>query len=71
MTDSDHYYSAPYLINLLTRSVANGGNLLLDIGPAADGTIPTIMQERLLQVISYRTYCTTKFMTDRLETGCL
>jgi alpha-L-fucosidase len=49
-TNSDHYWSASYLINLLTRSVCNGGNLLLDIGPAADGTIPTIMQERLLEI---------------------
>jgi len=50
VTNSDHYWSASYLINLLTRTVCNGGNLLLDIGPAADGTIPTIMQERLLQI---------------------
>jgi len=49
-TDSDHYLSTSYLINLLTRTVANGGNLLLDIGPASDGTIPTIMQERLVQI---------------------
>ena len=27
-----------------------GGNLLLDIGPAADGTIPVIMQQRLLEM---------------------
>ena len=30
--------------------VSRGGNLLLDIGPAADGTIPVIMEERLLQI---------------------
>ena len=30
-TNSDHYWSAEYLINLLTRSVCNGGNLLLGI----------------------------------------
>jgi alpha-L-fucosidase len=30
--------------------VAKGGNLLLDIGPTADGRIPVIMQERLLQM---------------------
>jgi alpha-L-fucosidase len=28
----------------------NGGNLLLDIGPTADGRIPVIMQDRLVQI---------------------
>jgi alpha-L-fucosidase len=31
-------------------TVAKGGNLLLDIGPTADGRIPVIMQERLAQM---------------------
>ena len=44
-------YNSPYeLIEMLTRITMNGGNFLLDIGPAADGRIPTIMQERLLQM---------------------
>ncbi|MCB0667889.1 MAG: alpha-L-fucosidase, partial [Saprospiraceae bacterium] len=30
--------------------VSRGGNLLLDIGPRADGKIPPVMQERLLQM---------------------
>jgi len=42
--------SSEELIFLLIRTVANGGNLLLNIGPRADGTIPVIMQERLLQI---------------------
>jgi alpha-L-fucosidase len=29
-------------------TVNKGGNLLLDVGPTADGRIPVIMQERLL-----------------------
>ena len=49
-TPADKYWSASHLINLLLRSVSNGGNLLLDIGPHADGTIPTIMQDRLLEM---------------------
>jgi len=49
-TPAKSYWSSEYLIHLLIRSVANGGNLLLDIGPAGDGSIPTIMQERLLDI---------------------
>ncbi|MBB1285376.1 alpha-L-fucosidase [Flavisolibacter sp. BT320] len=44
------YASGKALVHLLIEKVARGGNLLLDIGPAADGTIPVIMQERLLEV---------------------
>ncbi len=36
--------------HMLTDLVSRGGNLLLDIGPNADGTIPVIMTERLLQM---------------------
>ena len=35
---------------MLVDLVSRGGNLLLDIGPAADGTIPVIMEERLTQI---------------------
>ena len=34
----------------LVDTVSRGGNLLLDIGPTADGRIPPIMQERLLAI---------------------
>jgi len=44
------YSSAKQLIKLLVSTVAAGGNLLLDIGPAADGTIPVIMQQRLKEI---------------------
>ncbi|MCX5683427.1 MAG: alpha-L-fucosidase, partial [Planctomycetota bacterium] len=30
--------------------VGKGGNLLLDIGPTADGRIPVIMQDRLIEM---------------------
>ena len=43
----DQYASSGSLIYLLIEKVARGGNLLLDIGPAADGTIPVVMQQRL------------------------
>ena len=44
------YRTARELTLMLVDLVSRGGNLLLDIGPAADGTIPTIMEERLLQM---------------------
>ena len=35
---------------MLIDIVSRGGNFLLDIGPTADGRIPVIMQERLLDI---------------------
>lgn len=48
--DTDDYMSAEDLIEMLVDLVSAGGNFLLNVGPAADGTIPVIMQERLLQI---------------------
>jgi alpha-L-fucosidase len=36
------------LIDYLADIVSKGGNLLINIGPRADGTIPDVMKERLL-----------------------
>ncbi len=33
-------YTAPQIIKMLNRCTAGGGNLLLNIGPMADGTVP-------------------------------
>ncbi|MEO7961585.1 MAG: alpha-L-fucosidase [Ginsengibacter sp.] len=41
------YKSSRNLILMLCDIVSRGGNLLLDIGPTADGRIPVIMQQRL------------------------
>lgn len=46
----EHYASTHQLIVTLIERVARGGNLLLDVGPKADGTIPLVMQERLLGI---------------------
>lgn len=46
----DEYASAKDLVRLLVDTATLGGNLLLDIGPTADGRIPVIMQERLVQI---------------------
>ena len=43
----DELLSVPKLINLLISTVANNGNLLLNIGPKADGTIPAEQIKRL------------------------
>lgn len=43
----EDYKESNDLILMLMDIVARGGNLLLDIGPTADGRIPVIMQQRL------------------------
>jgi len=47
---ADHYHSARDLVIMLIDIVSRGGNFLLDIGPDADGTIPVIMEQRLLDI---------------------
>jgi alpha-L-fucosidase len=49
----EHYHTGRELVVMLTDLVSRGGNLLLDIGPAADGTIPVVMEERLLEIGSW------------------
>ena len=44
------YNSAEAMVMQLVDKVSGGGNFLLDIGPDADGKIPPIMEERLLQI---------------------
>lgn len=41
------YMSSTELIQLFVRTVANGGGLIINVGPAADGQIPLLQQERL------------------------
>ncbi|HOY16104.1 MAG TPA: alpha-L-fucosidase [Haliscomenobacter sp.] len=47
------YQSGEQLVHQLIDIVARGGNLLLNIGPNADGQIPVIMQERLHEIGSW------------------
>lgn len=47
---AEHYHSSRELLLMLVDIVSRGGNLLLDIGPDGDGTIPVVMEERLLQM---------------------
>jgi len=45
--DLANYQTSEELVKVLIEKVSRGGNLLLDIGPTADGRIPVIMQQRL------------------------
>ena len=46
----EDYLEAEELIRLLVQTVAGGGNLLLNVGPTADGRIPLLQQERLRDI---------------------
>lgn len=44
------YSTSKELIHELIDIVSRGGNLLLNVGPTADGRIPVIMQQRLIDI---------------------
>ena len=46
----DHYKSSRELIHLLTDVVSRNGNLLLNIGPRPDGTLPSAALGRLREI---------------------
>jgi len=45
-----NYKDSRELILMLVDLVSRGGNLLLDVGPTADGRIPAVMQSRLIEI---------------------
>jgi alpha-L-fucosidase len=45
--DIDDYATGQGLLLTLLDTVSRGGNLLLNVGPTADGRIPEVMQDRL------------------------
>lgn len=47
---AEDYFTLEELVWLLVRTVANGGNLLLNVGPSSDGRIPEVEQERILGI---------------------
>jgi alpha-L-fucosidase len=51
----EHYNSGRRLLVMLVDIVSRGGNLLLDIGPDADGTIPVVMEQRLIEMGNWLT----------------
>lgn len=46
-TPEGEYMTTNELVDYLSDIVSKGGNLLINIGPKADGTIPEVMQDRL------------------------
>jgi alpha-L-fucosidase len=48
LEDDDSYLSPDALVRMLVEVVSHGGNLLLNVGPTGDGTIPWIQAQRLL-----------------------
>ncbi len=49
------YKSSKELIHLFIQIVSKGGNLCLNVGPRADGVIPVIMQQRLIDIGNWLT----------------
>ena len=50
LEDESTYLDAPALIRMLVNIVADGGNLLLNVGPMASGEIPFAQQQRLMAI---------------------
>jgi alpha-L-fucosidase len=46
----EDYLDERGMIHLLVETVAQGGNMHFDVSPCADGTIPMLQQERLVQM---------------------
>ena len=46
----ENYMTGKQLVWVLADLVSRGGNLLLDVGPTADGRIPLLQQARLLEL---------------------
>ncbi len=72
-TEQEHYLTPNDLIALLIDTVAFNGNLLINIGPKADGTIPPEQENRLLHLGKWleangeAIYSTRPFSTQKIK----
>jgi len=46
----DAYMTSSELVHLLVKSVSRGGGIIINVGPDADGQIPLLQQERLIEL---------------------
>ena len=46
----DAYMTAEDLIHFFVKAVSNGGGITINVGPKADGQIPLLQQDRLIQL---------------------
>jgi alpha-L-fucosidase len=49
-TEDDEYHDLAWTLDLLSRTVAYGGNMLLNVGPKPDGALPEQAHERLAEL---------------------
>ncbi len=57
MEKPDDYLSSKELVHMLIDLVSRGSNFLLNIGPTADGRVPVIMQQKLLDMGRWLDVC--------------
>ena len=77
MESDEHILSPQQLTGLLATTVGNNGNLLINVGPMADGTIPELQEKSLRGMGSWlekngeAIYSTRPDLQESMEAGAL